>query len=221
MNLGTQIAKAIEGAGLTQAEVARSLGVTPQAVSGWIATGRISKANLVALGRLVKRDIEAMITGAGTLVSGAAQVEGKGGVEGSGVSGGVPVVGFVIASPHGDGYFTDGDYPVGHGESYVRWPTTDPNAYAVRVRGDSMQPRARPGEVIVVEPNRMPQAGEDVIVRCRDGRKMIKQLLWQRDGEVTLGSINSAHSNVTIQLTDIESIHFIAAIVQRPNVLER
>lgn len=220
MNIGQTIERAIDDAGLTKAEVARLMEITPQAVSGWVSTGTISKQNLVKLSQIVKRDLASLITGekpeAGLRVEESKPLFSRATPQLS-----VPVVGLVVASPQGDGYFTDGDYPVGHADAYVSWPTTDSNAYAVRVRGDSMQPRVRPGEVIVVEPNRTPTNGDDVVIRCRDGRKMVKQLLWRRDGEITLGSINTAHTKLTISEIDVESIHFIAAIIQRPTTTDK
>jgi phage repressor protein C with HTH and peptisase S24 domain len=125
----------------------------------------------------------------------------------------VPVIGFAIATPDQDGYFDDAGYPPGAGEGYVPWPTRDANAYALRVRGDSMQPRIRPGEVILVEPGTNISPGSDVVVRCKDGRKMVKQLLFQRGQEVTLGSINIAHRQVTLDVSEIESMHYVSAIV--------
>lgn len=58
MNIQTQIRSAIEDAGLTPAEVARRLGFTPQAVNGWLTTGRISKNTLSALAALTGKSIE-------------------------------------------------------------------------------------------------------------------------------------------------------------------
>lgn len=124
----------------------------------------------------------------------------------------VPIIGFAIATPEDDGYFSDGDYP---GEGYIPWPTRDPNAYALRVKGDSMQPRIRPGELIIVEPNVRVSPGDDVVVRTISGRRMVKQLLLQRAGEITLGSINQAHQQTTISLVDVESMQFVCAIVPR------
>lgn len=132
----------------------------------------------------------------------------------------VPVIGFVVATPTEDGFFDDAGYPPGVGEGIVNWPTRDPNAYALRVRGDSMQPRIRPGEVIVVEPNAGISPGSDVVVRCKDGRKMVKQLLFQRGQEITLGSINIAHRQVTIPVSEVESMHYVSAIVPAAIVVE-
>jgi phage repressor protein C with HTH and peptisase S24 domain len=127
----------------------------------------------------------------------------------------VPVIGHAIANPDEDGYFDDMGFPPGGGMDYVAWPTTDPNAYGLMVKGDSMQPRIRPGEIIIVEPGRTPSPGDDVLVKTRAGRKMVKQLLYQRGGEAVLGSINQAHRQLTISLEEIESIQFVGGIIPR------
>lgn len=124
----------------------------------------------------------------------------------------VPVLGYVMANPIEDGYFDDAGPELDAGAEFLPFATRDPNAYALRVRGDSMQPRIRPGELIVVSPSAAVVPGNDVLVRTKSGRKIVKQLLFQRAKEVTLGSINQAHPQITIALDDIESISLVAGI---------
>lgn len=131
---------------------------------------------------------------------------------------GVPVVGEVKAGA--DGFLEELQYPVGNGEGYVEYWTRDEAAYALRVRGDSMHPRYRAGEFVVVTPSGDPRVGGDVVVACHDGRKMLKQLNWIRDGEIQLLSINGDYSPVTIQLVDIMSIHNVAGSVPRDAFLK-
>lgn len=132
-----------------------------------------------------------------------------------------PIRGFVIATPDQDGYFDDMGYPVEAGEAYAPYGGRDPDAYAVTVRGDSMQPRIRPGEIIVAEPNRIPvPLVDDVIVRCKNGRKMVKQLLGMTETEVVLGSINQNHKQMTISIEEVESVHRIFAIHPRGSVID-
>lgn len=122
----------------------------------------------------------------------------------------VPVIGHVIANPTEDGYFDDMGFPPGAGEEYVAYPTRDSGAYAVRVRGDSYRPRYRPGTVLVITPAAAVAPGDDVIVRTRGGRKMIKQLLYQRGDEITLGSINDRYGPITLPLDEVDSMHYVA-----------
>ena len=54
-----------------------------------------------------------------------------------------------------------------------------------------------------------------MVVITKDGRRMVKELLYIRDGEATLGSINNGHGNITVALADIEKMHYVAAIIPR------
>lgn len=218
--LGERIQQALDLAEISQAEISRRINVSPQAVNGWIKTGTIAKERLADVARETDCSLEWLIRGTGqprqaprdrneALLSRPAPTLAA-----------VPVIGYAIATPDQDGYYSDGDHPVGFGDSLIRWPSADPNAYALRVRGDSMQPRIRPGEIIVVEPNRSPEPGDDVLVKCRDGRKMVKQLLYRRTGEVVLGSINQRHNQVTVSVEEIEALHFVAGIAPRGTDVE-
>ncbi|MFH1493765.1 MAG: S24 family peptidase [Pseudomonadota bacterium] len=125
----------------------------------------------------------------------------------------VAVVGTVQGGDNG--FFTELEYPVGHGEGSITYPAKDENSYALRVRGDSMRPRIKNGEFIVVEPNHAPQPGDDVVVCLLDGRKMVKELLYMRDGEITLGSINNGHGNISVASDQVDKMHYVAAIIPR------
>ena len=50
---------------------------------------------------------------------------------------------------------------------------------------------------------------------------LIKELLWIRDSEIYLGSINNGCPPLTVQQADIDGIHRISAIVPRGSVLLR
>lgn len=125
----------------------------------------------------------------------------------------IPVVGEVKGGD--DGYLEELEYPVGHGEGFVLYPTNDPNAYAVRVRGDSMHPRYRAGEFVIVEPNIEAQEGDDVVVACTNGKKMLKQLNWRRDGEIQLLSINNGYGPLTVYEHEIQAIQLVAGRARR------
>lgn len=119
----------------------------------------------------------------------------------------VPLVGEVKGGH--DGYLEETQYPVGVGEGFIVYPTSDPHAYALRVRGDSMHPRYRHGEFVVVEPSHEAQPGDDVVVRCHDGRKLLKEFGWQRQDEIQLRSINDGFEPMTLSLAEVASIHLV------------
>lgn len=132
---------------------------------------------------------------------------------------GVPVVG--TAQLGDDGYWLELDYPTGEGEGFIRYPTKDPNTYALRVKGDSMRPRIKPGEFVVIEPNHSVAPGEEVMVKTVDGRSMVKLLGWRRAGIVELQSVNEDHRPITLDEKDIAVMHYVGAIVKPSWYYER
>ncbi|TCG09395.1 hypothetical protein BZM27_05840 [Paraburkholderia steynii] len=113
------------------------------------------------------------------------------------------------------------DYPPGHGHGWLNIHSPDPTAYGLKVRGDSMRPRIKSGEHIVVEPGVEALPGDDVVVKFVDGSAVVKELLWIRDEEVSLGSINNGIPPITRSLADIVSIHRVGAIVPRGSGMYR
>lgn len=122
----------------------------------------------------------------------------------------VPVVG--TASLGMDGYWTDLEYPVGHGDGYFEFPTTDKDAYVLQVRGGSMHPAIRSGWYVVIEPNKTPQMGEFVMVKLADGRSTVKEFLWHRDGEYVLNAIATGE-RLVVDEQDIDVIHHVGGIL--------
>lgn len=125
----------------------------------------------------------------------------------------VPVVGEVKGGD--DGFLEELQYPVGHGEGSVDYPTSDSSAYALRVRGDSMHPRYRAGEFIVVTPSITAQPSDDVVVALKDGRKLLKVLNWIQDEEIQLLSVNNHFGPLTLQLSEVEFVHLVDGRVRR------
>lgn len=120
----------------------------------------------------------------------------------------VPVVGHVKGGM--DGFLEEMQFPAGYGEGFVEYWTKDPASYALRVKGDSMHPRYRAGEFIVVTPSIEAQPGRDVVVKLKDGRKLLKLLNWVRGDEIQLLSINDGYAPTTLSVDEIESIHRVA-----------
>lgn len=125
----------------------------------------------------------------------------------------IPVVGEVQGGD--DGYLHELEYPVGFGDGHINFPRKDNTSYALRVRGDSMTPRIKEGEYIIAEPLSSFTADDNVVVIFKDGRKMVKVLLYFKEGKVILGSINKDHENISVPQSDIEEMHYVAAIVPK------
>lgn len=125
----------------------------------------------------------------------------------------VPVVGTTQLGDNG--HWTEIEYPVGHGDGYIDWPTSDSSAYALRCRGNSMAPRVKHGEFVVCEPSVEPFAGDEVLVKATDGRVMVKELVAIRDGMVRLLSVNEDHPPILIPLVDVAVMHYVSGIARR------
>ncbi|MHC4571620.1 MAG: XRE family transcriptional regulator, partial [Planctomycetota bacterium] len=76
----------------------------------------------------------------------------------------VPVINKLAAGYPSD--FDDLDYPVGVADDYVRCPDLhDPNTFAVRVVGDSMEPKFREGDIVIFSPEAEVHNGDDCFIR--------------------------------------------------------
>ena len=138
----------------------------------------------------------ALVTGARTLPAGARAPRR------------IPLIG--LAQAGADGFFDDGGYPVGGGWDEVALPEiADPNAYALEISGDSMEPVFRDGDLVIVSPAAPIRRGDRMVVRTRDGGVMAKQLQRRSARRVELLSLNPAHPSYSFELPEIAWMHRI------------
>ncbi len=115
-----------------------------------------------------------------------------------------------------DGYWSGLDGNEGWVETYSR----DEDAYALRLKGDSMAPAIRNGWIAVCEPNHRLVPGEYVMVTTTDGQSMVKELLFENEESVSLMSVNAAYGERrSIAWTDIDKIHYVGNILAPSKVL--
>lgn len=112
-----------------------------------------------------------------------------------------------------DGFWAEIEAPVGYGDGYLDFPSGE-KAYGLRCVGDSMLPRIRDGEFVVVQPEHAIRPGDEVLVKATDGRVMIKIYLYSRDGRKYFNSVNRDHPEIAIEEEKIELLHYVAAIVK-------
>jgi len=121
----------------------------------------------------------------------------------------VPIINKVAA-----GYpreFTDLGYPVGIADDYVSVPAemADPNAFAVRVVGDSMEPRYREGDVVIFSPAAGVRSGDDCFVRFAPGsgpgedESTFKRLFFDGPAQVRLQPLNEQHAPTVVHAETI------------------
>ena len=127
----------------------------------------------------------------------------------------VPVINKVVA-----GYpavFTDLDYPPGVAEDYVRCPDVhDPQAFAARVVGDSMEPAYCEGDIVIFTPNVPAKSGDDCFVRfAEDGGTSFKRFYQDREGFIRLQPLNSKYPAETCPREKITGLWPLAYRLQK------
>jgi repressor LexA len=127
----------------------------------------------------------------------------------SGMSAGrlVPIINKVAAGYPTD--FNDLDYPVGIADDYVRCPDLhDPNAFAVRVVGDSMEPRFHEGDIVIFSPSLDVRNGDDCFVRfTMPHETTFKRVFFERDNKVRLQPRNERYSPTVIEGNRVDGIY--------------
>jgi phage repressor protein C with HTH and peptisase S24 domain len=170
-------------AGLDPTTFNKSKRITPDGRARWPSTESVAKA-LAATGISVDTFVSLIEDGGRP----AAQA--------------VPLIGFAEAGS--GGYFDDGGFPVGKGWDEVAFPAvSDEHAYALEISGDSMQPVYRDGDVIVVSPAATIRRGDRVVVKTRRGEVMVKELKRKSQKSIELKSLNTAHGDRTLQMSDV------------------
>ncbi|MDZ7918495.1 XRE family transcriptional regulator [Rhodoferax sp.] len=90
------------------------------------------------------------------------------------IKGTVPLISWVQAGHWND--VIDNLHP-GEGERIHTTYRVRKHTYALRVRGDSMEPKFPEGAILIVEPDESPEPGAFVIVRHNGGEATFKQLV--------------------------------------------
>jgi repressor LexA len=127
----------------------------------------------------------------------------------------VPIINKVAA-----GYpaqFDDLDYPVGIADDYVRCPDLhDPNAFAVRVVGDSMEPRFVEGDIVVFSPAVEVRNGDDCFVRFATPHETtFKRVFFEAENKIRLQPRNESYSPTIIDGKRINGIYRAVIKYQR------
>ncbi len=119
----------------------------------------------------------------------------------------VPVINKVAAGYPSD--FNDLDYPAGVADDYVRCPDMhDPNAFAVRVVGDSMEPKFREGDIVLFSPAAEVHNGDDCFIRfAMPHETTFKRVFFEPDNKVRLQPRNENYSPLIIDGKRINGLY--------------
>lgn len=90
----------------------------------------------------------------------------------------------------------------------VPYGLTRGETIAIRVAGDSMEPRLYSGELVIVELGVPPSRGGDCVVELKDGTALVKQYQGIRDQYAFLRQLNP-DQEVRLPLTQVKAIHAV------------
>jgi phage repressor protein C with HTH and peptisase S24 domain len=127
----------------------------------------------------------------------------------------VPIINKVAAGYPAE--FNDLDYPVGIADDYVRCPDLhDPNAFAVRVVGDSMEPKFCEGDIVIFSPGAEVHNGDDCFVRfTMPHETTFKRVFFESEEQVRLQPRNEKYSPSVIEGKRIDGIYRAVIRYQR------
>ena len=186
-----------------KSEIARICDVAPQAVTGWITTGRIDKVNLLIVSNKTGYNINYLITGKGPKL---AVHTDKNVISEKTNSDKISIK----SKPSSDSIFELLRIPVLRREQALNWklfvdkfnngtdkemmffsvsemPTTE-NSFGFIVTGDAMSPRLNEGDRVKIEPDMMPTNGNFVLAEIA-GDTVIRKFVNEA-GDTRLVAIN-------------------------------
>ncbi|MBN1391648.1 MAG: helix-turn-helix domain-containing protein [Sedimentisphaerales bacterium] len=119
----------------------------------------------------------------------------------------VPVINKVAAGYPAD--FNDLDYPAGVADDYVRCPDLhDANAFAVRVVGDSMEPKFNEGDIVVFSPAADVHSGDDCFIRfAMPHETTFKRVFFEPDNKVRLQPRNDKYPPMIVDGKRIDGLY--------------
>lgn len=133
------------------------------------------------------------------------------GVERVGLPIEIPLINKVTAGYPGS--FTDLGYPARVADEYIRAPDVhDPDAFAARVVGDSMEPAYREGDIVVFSPARLVESGMDCFVRLEPDSETTFKRVYFEEGEdgserIRIQPINNAYSAMVVEREEVAGLY--------------
>ena len=98
-------------------------------------------------------------------------------------------------------------------------PSSDPETYSLRFKGDALAPAIRNGWAVWVEPNHSLVPGEYVIIELLDGTSMIKELLFENEGVFSLMPLTGSTGRLSLGREEIKQIHHVGGILPGSKIL--
>lgn len=212
MSLADRLTLAMRIKGISQATLGEGVGVSQTTI--WKLMNGITSSNrkLYEIADYLKINLNWLVSGDGEMENSQPknEIEYIGNIK----EGTIIVKGEAIMGTDG-AFQMDEDF-----NGRLKFHSDDPHAFALKVKGDSMFPRINSGEFVVIEPNIVPCSGDEVLVRTKDGRNMIKKLEFHRDCVYRFTSINQDHPPITLDENQVDKVMFVSAIVKSARYLD-
>jgi SOS-response transcriptional repressor LexA len=195
-HIGNRITEALSASpGKNQEGLAAHCGVSPQAVTKWVRTGKLKRENLALAADYLGVSLEWLMTGIDSR-SNVGESTGR-----YSTTKFAPVISFVAA---GEWQEAEDPYPVGTGNETRAMPSKSPdNAFWLQVDGDSMiNPNGTPsfpdGCYILVHPQPTADNGDLVVAKLTDTNRATFKKLVLDGGNKYLKPLNPAYPVIPI-----------------------
>lgn len=90
--------------------------------------------------------------------------------------------------------------------------------YGFRVEPDSSTARAYEGEILVIDPQSVPQPGDEVLVGFPDSGAILYELVSIQGDRITLGSLNNRRQRRECSPRELAFMHRVIAVVRRDSL---
>lgn len=190
MHIGTHIKRLMNAKGVSGKEMATYCDVTPGAVSGWFATGRISKDKLLLVAKKLDVSVEDLISGTDDYEEAKKPIELANNPEYPSVrrvslKAQAGVTGYAVD------YMNDDGPPIVFRKDWYTINGYKPEKMmALRVSGESMVPNLYPGDLIVINSLQTEPKDGIAFVCIYEGEVVVKRLV-RDSGQWWLSSDNS------------------------------
>jgi SOS-response transcriptional repressor LexA len=121
----------------------------------------------------------------------------------------VPVISLVAA---GNWNYASDEFELGVSDEYIASDIKGENIFAVRVKGDSMEPEFTEGDIIILNPHAKTYHGDYVIVRNDEGEATLKQ--FKQYGKIkVLHPLNPKYPD--IELSEKHQFIVVGRVVEK------
>lgn len=186
VSLAKRIKQALKDAGISKSDLARAVGVSPSAVTQWENgdTKVLDGDNLLKAARALSVSPEWLGSGKGDKTTNWSL--------GPDIRAKVPLISWTTAGIWND---VQDPFPPGGAEEWIETTATvSPAAFALRVVGDSMEPKIPDGSIVIIDPQAPYGHGKIVLAkRTTDQQATLKQL-WYDGATPSLKPLNPRYA---------------------------